>query len=174
MLKIIIPVVKHHGRGKLEEMMMSSSPGSIYVDECKMCMCDSTYTEQESLKSRKSPAFQRSINTTPVLLGVKQKPRDWTFSVHSLTARQVQNGIYRRAWCCGYGSHHIQNLGLSSSSATDQLCGLRVTFNPALSLCRYFKRVGYRVFEACTYSSHLSINSSCWEAKVSGKDYILF
>lgn len=45
MLKIIIPVVKHHGIGKLEEMMKSNSPGSIYVDEWKMHMCDSTYIE---------------------------------------------------------------------------------------------------------------------------------
>lgn len=51
MLKIIIPGVKHHGMGKLEEMIKSNSPGSIYVDRYKMHMCDFTYTESEYLKS---------------------------------------------------------------------------------------------------------------------------
>lgn len=51
MLKIIIPGAKHHGIGNFEEMIKSSSLDSIYVDECKMHMCDSTDTESGYLKS---------------------------------------------------------------------------------------------------------------------------
>lgn len=51
MPKTIIPEVRLHGIGKLEEVIESNSPGSVYVDECKMHMCDSLYTESEYLKS---------------------------------------------------------------------------------------------------------------------------
>lgn len=60
MLKIIILGVNHHGIGNLEEMIKSNSPGFIYVDECKMHMCDSIDTESEHLKSWKISSLSKT------------------------------------------------------------------------------------------------------------------
>ena len=131
-----------------------------------------TYTESKYLKSRNSPTFPRPINPIPVLQGLKQKPRDWAalfcgrFHRKSGTEWDLQNNLVLWIWF----QSEIQNLGLSSGSATNQLCGLQVSFNLELSLCMYIKGVGYKVLEdvpASIASLSMLVAEKSWLVDVS-------
>lgn len=136
MLKIIIPVVKHHGIEKLEGMITSNSPGFIYVDECKMHMCGSKYTEQEYLKSWKTPFKD------PLIQFLLYRVQNRNPETGHFLCKVSQQGRYRRGFTEQHGAVDIALIRFGTWTwvlallLISQPCGLQVPFNPALSLCK--------------------------------------